>query len=1052
MYLWLNNTWVFKIAAIVLLFCLLIPISEALGQEKVFSYHKFTQEDGLGLKYHYCTTQDRDGFIWLGTGDGLYRYDGHGFKKYSSPIDKEKRSISSILVSVVYDSVYNRLWLASVSDLQYFDLNDYTFHPWLDSKIPQLTQKVFSKRIFKADDHTIWLSSGKELYAYDIKTGKFSSILHQLQLPKKVDNNIIKLFPYGRDHVIVMFTNYLLLIHKNNFSRQEIIAEDDEYFLFATADERRGEIYVGANKYLLVYNVKKREKERYSLTYYTKNKTQLFQIIASIVNYDKHYLFIPGATKSLMFDKINKVLTPVLTTENKAAIGINTVYSFKDREGNIWLNSFDNYSMVIYNSNHHLISTTWIQNEKGIFIEPYSTYRYSKDLYLFCGSGMTGIGTLDPHTARITLLDNPAQKYPIVSACIVFPDGKIFNADKDHINLVDIKNKRFTPVSFNIGGVRQKLSNINHLVHLGNKKMMAISDHDVFLLNIESQMGTHKPIKDCFDSLEYSDEPSLTPLGEFNNRHYFKTDEGVFWLDTNLLKFLPVHFPKASNTGKSIGSVSSMDVDKQGNIWLSSEVNGVFKIDARMKQAYQYYDGNSIMRITYANKVNCLPNGQIWVSSGDIIYVFDSRSNEWQFEYSSKTGMPGLGYSTIYFPEDNKMVFNYYPYINILTLDSVLPVQRQPSLKITSFMINGEEKLSVPTESNLAFKLNYQENDIDISFANLSFVHSFNNRYRYKLVGLDTTWTTTYSNKISYKRLPSGDYTLLLKASDASGRWGEVIRKVEIRISPVFYSTIWFQMSILSVLALLGYFYYRHRINRVRITESLKSKYNKELSKLELKALRAQMNPHFIFNSLNSIQKFIFDKDEYAASQYLTKFSRLIRYILEHSNLDYVTIREEMEMLRYYLELELLRFDKQFTYKFEISEKVDEGWLIPTMIIQPHVENAIWHGLMHKEGNGHMLVSFNLNPQGKLLINIEDNGIGREMASELKSKQLYKKRSFGSSLSQQKLKTLAQLHNIEYDFSIVDLKDIENKSMGTRVEITISVMTNENMGHFKINE
>ncbi len=99
-----------------------------------------------------------------------------------------------------------------------------------------------------------------------------------------------------------------------------------------------------------------------------------------------------------------------------------------------------------------------------------------------------------------------------------------------------------------------------------------------------------------------------------------------------------------------------------------------------------------------------------------------------------------------------------------------------------------------------------------------------------------------------------------------------------------------------------------------------------------------------------------------------------------------------------------------------------------------------------------MLVSFNLNPQGKLLINIEDNGIGREMALELKSKQLYKKRSFGSSLSQQKLKTLAQLHNIEYDFSIVDLKDIENKSMGTRVEITISVMTIENMGHFKINE
>jgi sensor histidine kinase YesM len=175
--------------------------------------------------------------------------------------------------------------------------------------------------------------------------------------------------------------------------------------------------------------------------------------------------------------------------------------------------------------------------------------------------------------------------------------------------------------------------------------------------------------------------------------------------------------------------------------------------------------------------------------------------------------------------------------------------------------------------------------------------------------------------------------------------------------------------------------------NWLRLERSEKAKQVAELkqkaTELEMQALRAQMNPHFVFNSLNSINRFILKKQGAEASEYLTKFSKLIRMILNSSANVAVSLAEDLEALRLYLELESLRFDNKFNYKIECDPEMDADQIqVPPMLLQPFVENAIWHGLMNKEGEGHVWINIS-QENSTLLCTITDDGIGRKKAAEL---------------------------------------------------------------------
>jgi two-component system, LytTR family, sensor kinase len=213
--------------------------------------------------------------------------------------------------------------------------------------------------------------------------------------------------------------------------------------------------------------------------------------------------------------------------------------------------------------------------------------------------------------------------------------------------------------------------------------------------------------------------------------------------------------------------------------------------------------------------------------------------------------------------------------------------------------------------------------------------------------------------------------------------------------------------------------------------EAVKTK----LAETELAALRSQMNPHFIFNSLNSINSFIIDNDTLQASAYLTKFSRLIRLILDNSKNELISLRRELETLQLYLMMESVRFKNKFSWHININDEVDDEQItLPPTTLQPFVENAIWHGIMHLHTEGVLKIDIDYATDGRLLIAISDNGIGREKSALTKSKTNTNK-SYGIAITKERL---LQLHPLN-EVIITDNYTADNIAAGTTVNIYITI-------------
>jgi len=204
--------------------------------------------------------------------------------------------------------------------------------------------------------------------------------------------------------------------------------------------------------------------------------------------------------------------------------------------------------------------------------------------------------------------------------------------------------------------------------------------------------------------------------------------------------------------------------------------------------------------------------------------------------------------------------------------------------------------------------------------------------------------------------------------------------------------------------------------------------------------LRAQMNPHFIFNSLNSINRFILQNNKTQASEYLTKFSKLVRMILQNSQASLITLESELESLELYLDLEALRFEQHFDYKIFVPGDLDiEVLKVPPLIIQPYAENAIWHGLMHKEEKGHLDIEVSQQHE-QLFFKITDDGIGRKQAAALKSRSATMHKSVGLTITAARIAMMQNKKENESPVTINDLVNPDGSAAGTEVIIKIPVL------------
>ncbi|HZI54546.1 MAG TPA: histidine kinase, partial [Chitinophagaceae bacterium] len=362
----------------------------------------------------------------------------------------------------------------------------------------------------------------------------------------------------------------------------------------------------------------------------------------------------------------------------------------------------------------------------------------------------------------------------------------------------------------------------------------------------------------------------------------------------------------------------------------------------------------------------------------------------------------------------------------------------------------NQKPFSVPAGANdlKELVLNYDENNINIETGIIDYYSEGKSRIRYKLDGPDKTWQYG-SNQfaISFDELKPGKYRLIMQASNAADDFNGLEKILSIYIRPPFWTTWWFIGIAVLCVAAIFYGLIRWRLHEKFKRQLLQSEKEKQMSELkqkgtelEMQALRAQMNPHFIFNSLNSINRFILQNNKAQASEYLTKFSKLVRMILQNSQASLITLENELESLELYLNLEAVRFNYHFDYNISVPKDLDISVLkVPPLILQPYVENAIWHGLMHKEEKGKLDIEV-LEEMDHLYFKITDNGVGREEAAALASKSATKHKSMGLRITADRIAILHKSQTLTSPVTINDLADAHGNAAGTEVTIKMPVI------------
>lgn len=358
---------------------------------------------------------------------------------------------------------------------------------------------------------------------------------------------------------------------------------------------------------------------------------------------------------------------------------------------------------------------------------------------------------------------------------------------------------------------------------------------------------------------------------------------------------------------------------------------------------------------------------------------------------------------------------------------SLFPLKERQYKEIPLYVtdVNVNEK-SQPLKND--YNLTYSQKTVDISFEALSYIQEGNVNYKYQLKGVDEHWVSTKSRTVRYTNLPAGEMSFWISVQNIDKTWSSPVRFFTIYKSKPFWQTIYFLAGVSIIFFGLTWVFFTMRFRRVLQKDQDKL----QVLNLERKTLQAQMNPHFIFNSLTSLQNLIIQNNAELANEYLGKFARLTRIALQQSTQNWVRLADEIKLLEHYIQLEQIRFPDHFSYEFE-PKLENRAIYVPPFLIQPFIENAIIHGLVKKKPGGKIEISIDQVDFDRVEFTVRDNGIGRQ-ASRNKPK---KHQSLGIRLIKERLSLLLNEDGVE----IEDITDENNNSIGTQVKILVPFKT-----------
>lgn len=456
-------------------------------------------------------------------------------------------------------------------------------------------------------------------------------------------------------------------------------------------------------------------------------------------------------------------------------------------------------------------------------------------------------------------------------------------------------------------------------------------------------------------------------------------------------------------------------------LWIATN-NGLFRYDIPAKRFTKYdvaqgLPSNAVTSIAEDEK------GRLWIGTSNGLSCFQPTENRFiNFMHPGALPEPGIT-DVVYDIPSQKIFFTTNHYLNAFHPDELVTQSPSLAIKITGVAIDNKEQ---PVQEY--YTIPHSRNDLSFSFTAINLADGPLNNYYYRLRGQE--WISVgHQRQINFLNLSAGDYSLSLRAVSNAGIWSNEIT-IHFTIRRPWWQTGWFLIGTVAVIAGGITWLVKRRIKNIRNVSEMKQK----IAETEMMALRAQMNPHFVFNCINSIDALIQSNDKYRATIYLNKFAKLLRNILDSSKQNTIPLAKDLETLQLYIDLELLRFENKFTASIQAEESLlQDDYKVPPLIVQPYVENAILHGLKNRPGNKGRLMVTVAKRQEHIEFIIEDNGVGREALKNGLPKQ---NSSYGMQMSSDRVK----FFNKENSASVVvtDMKK-DGEAVGTKVQVLLKV-------------
>jgi ligand-binding sensor domain-containing protein/two-component sensor histidine kinase len=1038
-----------------------VSVPALFGQYKLEQSVKIGKEQGFLSRDIRAIKKGRDGFMWIGTGEGLVRFDGMLIKYFKEGNDLEHSLFDNSVWSL--QPAGDKLWIGTEQGISVLNMRDYTFrHYQLTDSGKQrgpLTRKhdQYIATLYQDKSGKIWVGSRhKGVFKYDdgendnFRPYTFSRKEYPPLIPSLAgDNSILSFEESERNDSIIWAGTPAGLQEINKVTgkvRLLTFPQKNKDFQVAVNAFRRlyhhddGLLYVGS--WAAGVNVYDPGTNTFT-PLPVKNPEGIKMLnnpISNLVRKNDHEIWITTSSGLAIYDSDARDI--IWCKFNNAAANEFYAMSYIDEASRVWystINGLEYFDPAMQQfskySFRHLSRVDWAyafhiiadKSGKQITVCP----RMTDGIYHFDREKHTWTKSL------FTKGESFKYENDLVRGFAQLPNGDyIISADRA-VFLFSERTQRFTEIKEGLPVSRTRRGE----VMVDKAGYVWLSDDSKGLIKWKPGEKKHRVYNNGLLSIDST---------RFFNRlvHLYDDSRGNIWFqriggygvylaDRDSL----VSFVYDRDSTNSFPTVQGFAEDKKGRVWLigddgkigyalsSEPARGViYKMNIRdkgLQGSFQY--------------ITVDPKGEIWsYTPKDLVKINadDLSFTRYNFEY----GVPDVDFFHFSFLPSGEMVFGGRNEITIANPSEFKRNKEIPVPYISELQVLNQPRAISMDASPL--QLRYRQNFFSIGFSAQAYTMARAVRFRYRLKEFDDWTETTDRRFANYTNVPGGDYVFQLQVANNEGVWNEKILEVPIHIGTAWWLTWWFRVGVLLALGAIGWGFYQNRINAIRRKEKIKSQYERKLANVEMTALLAQMNPHFLFNSLNSIDSYIIKNESKKASEYLNNFARLMRLILQNSRSNYISLKDELETLDLYLQMEALRFKGKFEYEINVDKEIDiNATVIPPMLIQPYVENAIWHGLMHKNngttGKVQILISKNEN---KLLCVIQDNGIGRTRAEEIKAQKSAKhKQSMGMRITQDRIEMINKLYDTNTSMKIMDLQDIEGNSEGTRIELVIPV-------------